>query len=135
LTPGGYLGIGATSPQSSLAVNGIITAKEVVVTNTGWPDYVFDAGHTLTPLSDVADYIARNHHLPGIPSAQDVSEKGISLGEMHAKLLAKIEELTLHMIETEKRSAQLEQENNELRHDSQALKDRISRLEKSAARQ
>jgi hypothetical protein len=117
-----------------MSVSGAIQAKEVVV-NTGWADYVFDAGHNLTPLSDVASYIARNHHLPGIPSAQEVSGKGVSLGEMQAKLLAKIEELTLHMIDEEKRSSQLEQENSGLPHDAEILKDRISRLEHSAARQ
>jgi hypothetical protein len=110
----GHIGIGTATPCTTsaptdcrMSVNGAIQAKEVVV-NTGWSDYVFDAGHTLTPLNDVAHYIALNHHLPGIPSAQEVSEKGVSLGEMQAKLLAKIEELTLHLIDDEQKIAQLE---------------------------
>lgn len=103
----GAVGIGTPTPCSTgaptgcaLSVNGAIQAKEVVV-NTGWSDYVFDAGYHLQPLSEVAAYVKENKHLPGIPSAQEVAEKGISVGDIQAKLLAKIEELTLHMIDVE----------------------------------
>ena len=58
-------------------------------------------------MSEVADYISANGHLPEIPSAKEVKEKGVSLGDMQSKLLAKIEELTLHMIEAEKENAEL----------------------------
>ncbi len=132
--PTGRVGIGTTTPQSTLAVNGTITTTEVVVTATGWPDYILDNNHELTPLSEIASFVKENHHLPGIPSAAEVAEKGISLGEMQAKLLAKIEELTLHMIEAEKRSSRLEQENKDLRQDSEILKEHISRLESTAHR-
>jgi len=118
-TFGGNVGIGTTNPQSTLAVNGSITAKDVMVTSTGWSDYVFQPGYHLLPLREVHAYIQANHHLPDIPSETEVKEKGVSMGEMQAKLLAKIEELTLHMI-------QQEEENQELR-------DRIARLEKGAA--
>jgi len=89
--------------QYSTAVNGTITTKEVVVTTSGWADYVFAKSYPLKPLSEVERQIETEGHLPGIPSAAEVAEKGISLGEMQAKLLAKIEELTLHQIELEKR--------------------------------
>jgi hypothetical protein len=88
-------------------VNGAVQAKEVVV-NTGWSDYVFDADYRLAPLDEIADYVRTNHHLPGIPSAAEVAEKGVSVGDMQAKLLAKIEELTLQMIAAEKRIRELE---------------------------
>jgi hypothetical protein len=114
----GNVGIGTMSPQYPLAVNGTIQAKEVLV-NTGWSDYVFDPGYRLQPLSEVATYVQENHHLPEIPSAAEVAEKGISLGDMQSKLLAKVEELTLHMIQAEK-------ENHE-------LKERLVRLEQSKA--
>ncbi len=117
----GNVGIGTTNPQSKLAVNGTITTQEVVVTATGWSDYVFDKDHHLAPLTDVASFIKENHHLPGIPSAAEVAEKGVSVGEMQARLLAKIEELTLHMIDEEKRNRQVEQENQDLRRRIESL--------------
>jgi predicted nuclease with TOPRIM domain len=105
-----------------LAVNGTITTKEVVVTNTGWSDYVFAPDYHLQPLNEVGAYVKEHHHLPEIPSEAEVKEKGVSLGDMQAKLLAKVEELTLHMIQADERNTRLEQQNRELR-------DRVARLE------
>ena len=122
ITSNGYIGFGTADPQNALAVNGTVQAKEVLV-NTGWSDYVFGPGYRLAPLSEVAAYVENEHHLPGIPSAAEVRANGVSLGEMQAKLLAKIEELTLHMIEAEKESA-------ELRRKNQELAERIARLER-----
>lgn len=67
----GNVGIGITNPTSRLAVNGNIAATEVLVTATP-SDYVFDPAYRLAPLSEVANYIRENHHLPGIPSGADV---------------------------------------------------------------
>ena len=111
---GGNVGIGTTSPVHPLQVAGTIGAEEVIVSSTG-ADYVFDANYRLAPLSEVADYVKENHHLPDIPSADQMKEKGVSVGDMQAKLLAKVEELTLHMIEAEK--------------ENQELRERIQRLE------
>lgn len=95
---GGNVGIGTTNPDPyALAVNGTIRAKEIVV-DTGWSDYVFSKGYRLAPLSEVEAHITKEGHLPNVPSAKEVAERGISVGEMQAKLLAKIEELTLHQI-------------------------------------
>jgi hypothetical protein len=105
----GNVGIGTTNPTSKLSVSGTIQAKEVVV-NTGWSDYVFQPAYRLKPLSEVAAYIQQNHYLPDIPSEGEVREKGISLGEMQSKLLAKIEELTLHAMQADERNDRLEQE-------------------------
>jgi len=119
----GNVGIGTTLlPQSLLAVNGRITTREVVVTSAGWSDYVFEPNYHLTPLHQVAAYIKEHHHLPEIPSEAEVKEKGLDLGDMQAKLLAKVEELTLHMIQADERNNRSEQENRELR-------ERIARLE------
>jgi hypothetical protein len=96
------------------------------VTATGWSDYVFHPAYRLKPLREVADYIQRNHHLPGIPSESEVREKGVSVGDMQSKLLAKIEELTLHAIQSEERNTRLEQQNRD-------LQERVARLEARTA--
>ena len=103
----GRVGIGTMTPQSMLAVNGTVTAKEVNVTVSGWSDFVFDSSYALKPLSEVERHIKQEKHLEGIPSASDVARKGISLGEMQAKLLQKVEELTLYTIELKKENEAL----------------------------
>ncbi|MBI1898165.1 MAG: hypothetical protein HYS04_16765 [Acidobacteria bacterium] len=119
LAGNGNVGIGTTSPQYKLAVNGTIGAKDVIVTNTGWPDSVFRPGSRLRPLSEVNAYIQRHSHLPDVPSEAEVKEKGVSLGEMQAKLLAKVEELTLHLI-------QQENENKQVRERLAQLENRVA---------
>lgn len=110
----GNVGIGTTAPSHKLAVNGAVRAKEVIV-DSGWSDYVFAADYRLAPLSEVEAHIRAKKHLPGIPSAAEVEAQGVSVGEMQSKLLAKIEELTLHLISQEKRLSQIEAENVALR--------------------
>lgn len=105
----GHVGIGTTNPQYPLSVNGTIQAKEVIV-NTGWSDYVFDPKYHLQSLDDLSAYIKKNHHLPGMPSAADVKANGVSVGAVEAKLLAKVEELTLQMIQLNKENKKLQQE-------------------------
>jgi hypothetical protein len=114
LSTGGNVGIGTTNPTYPLTVNGTVRAKEVIV-DTGWSDYVFDPGYRLAPLAEVELKIKTEKHLPGIPTAREVRAAGISVGDMQAKLLGKIEELTLHVIAQEKRIEKLEEENRNLR--------------------
>ena len=99
----GNVGIGTTNPTEKLSVKGRIRAQEVVVDNNNWSDYVFADDYKLQSLTDVEAQIKTSKHLPGVPSAQEVAEKGVSVGDMQAVLLAKIEELTLHQIAQEKR--------------------------------
>jgi hypothetical protein len=87
---------------TGLSVNGNIKTKKIIVSQTGWPDYVFDSSYALRSLSEVEKFIAKNKHLPDMPSAKEVEEKGISVGENQALLLKKIEELTLHLIRQDK---------------------------------
>lgn len=110
----GKVGIGTLAPQNKLDVNGTIRAKEVIV-ETGWADYVFQPEYQLMPLSGVEQHIMEYGHLPGMPSAAEVSQSGVSLGDAQRLLLEKIEELTLHMIKQEKRLAAIESENAELK--------------------
>jgi hypothetical protein len=101
----GQFGIGTkTTGSHKLAVEGTISAREVKVETTVWPDYVFKDDYKLRSLEEVEQHIDQNGHLPEIPSAADVTENGILLGEMNAKLLQKIEELTLYMIEQNKQN-------------------------------
>jgi hypothetical protein len=123
----GNVGIGVTNPVSKLAVNGKISASEVVVTSSP-ADYVFGSDYRLAPLGEVAEYIAANHHPPEIPSGAEVESKGVALGEMQSKLLAKIEELTLHMIQAEERSDRLERENLRLVQDNVEIRSKIAHL-------
>ena len=87
--------------------NGQLQAKEVKVTLSDWPDYVFGEDYKLMSLGETEQYIKENGHLPGVPSAQTVEEEGLSLGEMNARLMQKVEELTLHVIELQKQIDEL----------------------------
>ncbi len=107
----GNVGIGTATPDSKLSVNGNIHAKEVKVDLVGWPDYVFEKEYKLPTLDQVETHIKEKGHLQNIPSAQEVAENGIELGEMNKKLLEKIEELTLYTIAQEKRIEALEKQN------------------------
>jgi len=100
----GNVGIGTLTPNEKLAVNGKIRAKEIKVENANWPDFVFAKSYTLPTLQETEAHIREKGHLPGIPSAAEVKVNGVDLGEMNAKLLQKIEELTLHLIEIKKES-------------------------------
>jgi hypothetical protein len=108
LSQDGNLGIG-TQPSSyyKLAVNGFVRSKEVVV-ETGWADYVFAKDYKLPSLIEVEKYIKANNHLPEIPSAKEIQENGLKVGEVQTKMMQKIEELTLYIIEQNKRIEALE---------------------------
>ena len=100
----GYVGVGTTTPDSKLSVNGNIHTKEVKVDLSGWSDFVFEKGYELPTLEEVANHIAQQGHLKDIPSTAEVKENGILVGEMNAKLLQKIEELTLYLIAENKQN-------------------------------
>lgn len=109
------VGIGINNPSEKLSVNGNIRAKEIKVETANWPDYVFAKDYPLPSLRETEQHIREKGHLPGIPSAEQVKANGIELGEMNAKLLKKIEELTLYLIEQGK-------EINELKKEVKAIK-------------
>jgi len=112
----GNVGIGTATPDDKLSVNGNIRAKEIKVETANWPDYVFEENYQLLSLPELENYIKTNKHLPGMPDQVQVKEEGVSLGEMNRKLLEKVEELTLIVIELKKENDQHEREINELKN-------------------
>lgn len=111
----GAVGIGTATPTQKLEVNGTIRAKEVIVESSGWPDFVFEAGYPLRPLSEVAVYVAESGRLPDAPSAAEVDSQGLSLGDAQRLMMQKIEELTLYAIEQDERIEEQQKAIDELR--------------------
>lgn len=123
----GMIGIGTQTPDELLTVKGKIHTQEVLVDLKGAvaPDYVFERYFTgaselnshyrMPSLSELAVYIEKYHHLPGIPSAKELEEEGLSLKAMNLLLLEKIEELTLYTLQQQK--------------EIEALKEKVSKLE------
>jgi len=76
--------------------------------NNVWPDYVFKPTYQLPSLTEVKTYIDQNKHLPEIPSEQEIAKEGQNLGEMNKLLLKKVEELTLYLIENDRKDIERE---------------------------
>jgi hypothetical protein len=111
----GVVRIGTTQSATGymLNVGGKIIGEEVrVQLKTAWPDYVFADNYALRPLEEVEQFIKTNKHLPNIPSAAEVEKNGQMLGEVQSKLLEKVEELTLYVIELKKEIDQLKAAKN-----------------------
>lgn len=110
----GKIGIGTKDPDALLTVKGGIHAQEVVVDLKGAiaPDYVFEEyflgisssnpSYRRWSLKEVENYLAKFHHLPGIPSAKTMEKEGVDLAQQNLLLLEKIEELTLYLLEQQK---------------------------------
>jgi hypothetical protein len=116
ITSTGQVSIGTTDPKAyKLAVNGdAIFTRITVKQNSTWPDYVFKTNYRLLSLSEVEAYIKKFQHLPDVPSASDVQNNGLDVGDNQAVLLRKIEELTLYIIEQDKKIESLQVQNKDL---------------------
>jgi hypothetical protein len=106
-----------------LDVNGNVRANKVVVNSTG-ADFVFESGYQLPSLQSVEQFIKANHHLPGIAPAKEMQQDGMDVGDNQTKLLQKIEELTLYIIEQQKQIKALQEENKKIT----GLQSQIDRL-------
>lgn len=124
----GNIGIGTTNPTQKLQVAGTVYSTEVKVELAAGqgPDYVFEPDYELRTLQETKEFISENKHLPEIPSAKEMEANGVELGDMNMKLLKKIEELTLYVIEQNERLQQLESKDTEI----EELKKEIELLKK-----
>jgi len=126
----GRVTIGGSTPMDpsySLAVSngadinfqvmptGHVYAREIDVNMSDFPDYVFASDYDLMPLKELAAYIQKEQHLPGIPSAEEVEKNGIGVGELNLMQMKKIEELTLYVLQLHERLLELEAENAKLK--------------------
>lgn len=129
----GKVGIGTTNFSTCTDCNqyrlfvkdGIKTEriKVAIASSESWADHVFKKDYQLLELKEVERHILEKGHLPNIPSAEEAVKNGIDLGEMDARLLEKIEELTLHAIELNKANKSLTQESSIL-EDTITLQDK-----------
>jgi hypothetical protein len=118
----GNVGIGTTNPTSKLTVAGNINSREVKVTVDAGADFVFEKDYALPSLQDVEKFVTENKHLPEIASAKEMQANGINLSEMNIKLLQKIEEMTLYMIDFKKEIDALKVENRIQKEEINILK-------------
>ena len=128
----GNIGIGTLNPQGfKLGVNGPIATTEVKVAEyDNWPDFVFKGNYNLPTLTEVENHIKNKGHLKDIPSAKEVAKDGFYLGGMDAKLLQKIEELTLYTIQQQKELKEKDTKLKELEAKFNAQELRLYKIEK-----
>lgn len=94
------IGTGKTPPTYKLSVEGkVIAIDYVALPVNNWPDYVFAKDYKLRTLAEVKKFIAENNHLPGIPTAAEIEKDGVQLGDMSRRLIEKVEELTLYILQ------------------------------------
>jgi len=117
----GNVGIGTVNPTFKLDVAGTIRAREIKVGLNG-ADIVFEKDYKLMPLNELEQFIKEQKHLPEVTSAKEMKENGTNLGNLNSKLLQKMEEMTLYVIEQNKK---LEQQNQEMKE----MKEKIKKLE------
>ncbi|MFC4219883.1 hypothetical protein [Flagellimonas marina] len=134
----GNVSIGTTTVPAGymVAVDGTMIAEGVtVLLSEDWPDFVFAKSYDLLSLQEIEAYIIQNGHLPNVPSAEEIKKDGVDLGLMDAKLLQKIEELTLHTIQQQKEIDSLKNINKTLSEQNKlinTLSDRLDKIEKTS---
>jgi hypothetical protein len=130
----GFVGIGTKTPREALSVNGNIRSKQVTVELVNWPDYVFKPSYQLPSLSEIKTYIDQNQHLPEMPSAEEIAKEGLNLGEMNRLLMKKVEELTLYLIEKDKKEKEQEAVNNKQQEQINQLINQVKVLRQTSTK-
>lgn len=118
----GNVGIGIDNPEYKLEVNGTVRATTFSAVTPPWSDFVFEDNYKLKNLDEVETFIKNNKHLPDIPSEKELQENGLDLPSMDSKLLQKIEELTLYLIEQNKEIRELRELTQQQQVDIERLK-------------
>ncbi len=137
----GNVGIGTSSPAERLHVVGNVKVTGSIssgVSGVEIPDYVFEPGYRMLPLEDLEKFLATEKHLPNVPPAEEIKEKGLNLTEFQMKLLEKVEELTLYTVQQAKTNREQQTAKNSeisaLRQQNAALNARLSALEQALER-
>lgn len=134
----GRVGIGTLRPEAQLHVCGDVKVTGDLVTDTGLtcPDYVFEKGYVLRTLQEVREFIGRARHLPDMPPGDEIDRDGVRIGDFSLRLLRKVEELTLYLIEQDEQQADhakkieaLTAQLDGLRKQNANLEARLARLE------
>ncbi len=113
---GNGAGIFQAATGYKLNVQGKIVCTEVMVKDiASWPDYVFDKKYNLMPLNKLKKYINENNHLPNVPMASAIEKSGMQLAEMQKKMMEKIEELTLYILQQDKKIMMQQEEINRIK--------------------
>ena len=132
----GSVGIGTTAPSSKLHVNG----GDIRVSNGSFiddgvtlnaPDYVFEPDYRLMPLAELKEFVIQEKHLPNIPNAHEVKQKGLNLSQFQMRLLEKVEELTLYTVTQDERLTAQQEELLRLRDQNAHLQERLAALERA----
>jgi hypothetical protein len=114
----GNVGIGTTTPTEKLQVVGNIRVSGSIINSIfeeDVPDYVFESDYKLMPIKQLENYLATEKHLPNVPSAAEIKQKDLNMSEFQMKLLEKIEELTLYMVNQAKEIASQKEEITQLK--------------------
>jgi hypothetical protein len=127
----GNMGIGTIAPTERLHVVGNLKVTGSIFYSAleEVPDYVFEPSYKLMPIKELENYLATEKHLPNVPSAAEIKQKDLSLGQFQMKLLEKIEELTLYVVNQEKAINKKDAEISTLKSQNSNLDKRLSALE------